>query len=112
MGFLTTFTVHNDDCDQITKHPEEFANEIYAACGHTYKRNNYVFRGVVIAQRSRHADDKTVYVHAGNTVCEMNAYSAETLELMRRNPKFFKEMLVEMEMQVKELKKKFKESQK
>ena len=109
MGYLTTFTVYNDDCDQITKNPKEFSEQIYNACCNpsiNYRSN--VFHGVVIPQKTRHADEHTIYVHAGNTVCEMNQYSETTKEIMNRSPKFFEEMLNLMEQNVKKLKKQFK----
>lgn len=112
MGYLTTLTIYNDECDQIKKNPEEFAEQVYEVCTNpsvNYRSN--VFHGIVIPQKTRHADDKTVYVHAGNTVCEMNPYSNTTKEIMERSPEFFKEMLELMEHNVKELKKQFKESQ-
>ena len=112
MGNLTTFTVYNDDCDQIAKHPKEFAEEIYIACYNPnigYRSN--VFNGVVIPQKTRHADDKTIYVHAGNTVCEMSPYSDTTKEIMKHSPKFFEEMLKLMEQNIKELKLQMKENE-
>lgn len=27
MGYLTTFTIYNDGCDLVKKHPEKFAEE-------------------------------------------------------------------------------------
>lgn len=110
MGFLTTFTVYNDDCDKITKNPKKFANEIYdVCCNPNIKLGRYVFDGVVIPQRTRHADDKCIYVHAGNTVCELNSYSNITKQIMKYNPEFFLEMLEFAEANIKQLKKEFKE---
>ena len=112
MGFLTTFTVYNDGCDQIKKHPKEFAETIYNACSErkteTYPLGNHC--NLITAQGTRHADEHTIYVHMGNTVCEMNSWSNYTKELMKRNPKFFEEMLRLMDNNVKDLKKQFKES--
>lgn len=110
MGFITTFSVYNDNCDQIIEKPKEFAKEIYNSCCNPsmgYRSN--VFNGVVIPQKTRHADDRTIYVHAGNTVCEMNPYSETTKDIMINSPRFFKEMLELMEANVKELKKQLKE---
>jgi hypothetical protein len=110
MGNLTTFTIYNDDCDLIKKVPKEFAEQIYlACCDPNINYRSTVFHGIVIPQKTRHADDKTVYVHAGNTVCEMNQYSQVTKEIMVNSPEFFKEMLILMEQNVKELKKQYKE---
>lgn len=60
-------------------------------------------------QKPRHADDHTVYIHMGNAVCEMNAYSEDTLKTMMQSPAFFEKMLKEMERQCKMLKKQFSE---
>jgi hypothetical protein len=111
MGELTTFTVYNDSCDQIIQNPKEFAEEIYNACRNSYiNYRRSIFYGAVILQKTRHADDRTIYVHAGNTVCEMNSDSDTTKELMTKNPRFFEEMLKLMEFNVIELKKQFNNS--
>ena len=112
MGYLTTFTIYNDGCDLVKKHPKEFAEIIYKACSQT-KPNSYPLGNhcnLIIAQGTRHADDYTIYVHAGNTVCEMNSYSEETKKIMMNHPKFFEKMLRLMERSVKELKKQYKDS--
>lgn len=103
MGYLTTFTVYNDDCDKIIDNPKEFANAIYSACcnPNTNYRTN-IFSGVVIPQKTRHADDKTIYIHAGNTVVELNPYSDITKELMENSPLFFEKCLNLMEQNLKE----------
>lgn len=70
MGYLTTITIYNDECDLIIKRPKEFAGEVYLAC--TNPNTNYrsnVFNGVVIPQRTLHGNDKMIYVHASNSVC-------------------------------------------
>lgn len=110
MGFLTTFTFRNDDSEELRNNPKKFGEAIYDAISnpHTNYRSN-VFHGCVIPQKPRHADDHTIYVHAGNTVVEMSQYSDTTKEIMQNSPKFFNEMLKEMEMNVKMLKKQFKE---
>jgi hypothetical protein len=114
MGYLTTFTIYNDGCDQILKYPKEFAEKIHTACCNTSKAYEFglgYHSNLVECQKARHADDKTVYVHAGNGLFEMNPYSKETESLMVNSPKFFEEMLSEMESRLKELKKQFKEKQ-
>lgn len=111
MGYLTTFTVYNDGCDLIKKHSKEFAETIYNACSNrksdSYPLGNHC--NLITAQGTKHADEHTIYVHAGNSVCEMNQWSNYTKDLMKRNPKFFKEMLDLMDCNVKELKKQYKE---
>lgn len=115
MGFLTTLTIYNDGIDLIKdpRYAQKFAEDVYyASLSHTCQTipvGN--FANLVNIQRTRHADDHTVYVHAGNCLTEMSAYSRETEALMRRNPKFFKKLLDEMRTQVRVLTKKYKEMQ-
>ena len=114
MGYLTTLTIYNDGVHLIKKKSKELCEKIYLAALDGRKVNtigHIDHVNLITVQKCRHADDHTIYVHMGNTLCEMNAYSKETLEIMKRNPEYFKNMLSEMEWQVKELKKKFKESQ-
>lgn len=110
MGFISTFSIYHDQVYDIKNNKIEFAEAIYNACANpsTNYRSN-VFHGCVIPQKARHTDDHTIYVHAGNTVVEMSHYSDTTKEIMKNSPKFFNEMLKEMEMNVKMLKKQFKE---
>ena len=109
MGYLTTFTVYNDNCDEIPKQPKGFAKEIYlACCNPNINYGSNVFYGIVIPQKTRHADDWTVYIHAGNTVCEMNRHSETTMKLMKNSPEFFEKKLNYMEQNLNELKKQFK----
>ena len=111
MGNLTTITIYNDGCHLIKEHPQEFAERVYEACSER-KRKSYPVGNhynLITAQGTKHADEHTIYVHAGNTVCEMNQWSDYTEDIMKRNPKFFKEMLDFMDSNVKELKKRYKE---
>jgi len=121
MGYLTTVTIYNDGADQLKKHPEELAEVLDNACLGVYTNglrghNGSVGLGnhanLITVQKPRHASVKTVYVHAGNTVVEMNPYDKDTAELLERNPEFFDELLQVMEQNVKRLKKMKKESQK
>lgn len=112
MGNLTTLTIYNDGIDQIKQHPQQFADKVYEAA--TSMKGPVSVRignhcNLVKVQKSRHADDSTVYVHMGNTVCEMSAYSDETLRVMMESPDFFEKMLKEMNQQVKILKKNLKQ---
>jgi hypothetical protein len=117
MGYLTTITIYNDGLDQIEKNPKEFTEKTCRACLGVYSRNDGSENSfgvgnhgnLVTVQAPRHMDDSTIYVHMGNTVCEMNAYSMRTSELMQHSTQFFDKMLKEMEEQVKLLKKRRKE---
>ena len=105
MGYLTTFTVYNDNCDEIPKNAKEFADMIYKAC------SSHQVTDLPIAntkcQKTRHANDKTFYAFAGNTLVEINYFAQDTIELMKANPEFFKEILNDMAYHVKELKKEY-----
>lgn len=111
MGFLTTFTIYNDDADLILKHPKEFSETIHKATSSNesreYPLGNHC--NFITAQKTRHMDDNTIYVHMGNTVVEMNNYSKDTDRIMKQHPEFFEKLLHEMEYQVKYLKKKYEE---
>lgn len=110
MGYLTTFTIYNDGIDTIKKNSVEFCNKLHYAVvsgsdqtfGHDY------FCNLVNVQKTRHADDHAMYIHMGNCVTRLNAFDRETEELMRRNPKFFKELLTFARNEVKTLEDKFK----
>lgn len=106
MGFLTTFTVHNDSIHRIEEDKEEFSNLVlYGANGLGGDCRTGNRTGYLKVHESRHADSHTCYVHMGNTVCEMDLYSEETKRLMRDNPDFFKKMLKHMKNTVRELEK-------
>lgn len=112
MGYLTTLTIYNDGLDQIQKNPEQFVKRLLEAANNTSGSSTLPvgnFGNLVKVQKTRHADDCTVYVHMGNTVCEMNAHSEETLKTMMQSKKFFKKMIAEMKNQVKMLTKQLKE---
>lgn len=112
MGFLTTITIRNDFLHEIEKNPEEFTQKVVAMCSRMKGDKERYWGSDIIPQFTRHADDDTVFVHMGNTVCEMNAYSKETLALMKSHPEFFQKMLKFMESEAKLMKKKFKEIKK
>jgi len=78
MGFITTFSVYNDGCDQLQKYPEEFAKIVYEGCLIGYAERigtNQVGLGnhanLITVQRTRHADSHTLYLHAGNIVTDL-----------------------------------------
>ena len=106
MGFLTTFTIYNDGADEITDNPEEFAKKIHHACmnDETGSIGLGSHANLIKHQRPRHSGDKTIYVHAGNTVVEMNPYSSVTEELKNKAPEFFDELIGDIEFYLKNLK--------
>jgi len=108
MGYLTTITISNDALDTIEKHRDEFMENLLRFCkSGGYSEAKYFSVGnhanPVVLQTPRHADNHTVYVHIGNTVVEMNPYSKETQEMVKRHPDFFDKVLKYMKMQVEDL---------
>ena len=107
MGFLTTVTFWNDRIHEIMENPKEVCERIYHAASGARSDDNFMGLGKI--HKLRHADDHTLYVHMGNTVCEMGPYSHETERIMRECPDFFMNMLDYIEGQVPELKRRFEE---
>lgn len=106
MGYLTTFTVYNDGSDLVEPNANEFAKKIKCACDN-YETTEIAlghFCNLVKAQKPRHADDNTVYVHMGNSVFEMNPYSEEAKKMFKINPEFFKRAVNFLEQRVEMLK--------
>jgi len=108
LGYLTTFTIYNDGINLVKENAQDFANKIHDAS--TEYRNDSCeiaigsFCNLVKVQKTRHADDHTVYVHMGNTILEMNPRSEETIKLAKRNPEFFKRLVEFLEEEIKKIK--------
>lgn len=115
MGFNTTIMFHNDAYDEFQKHPDQTVKNITMAMNGVRENRHHYGVGnhgnPMVIKRPRHADEETIYVHAGNTLCEMGVYSQETERLMIEHPEFFESMLKLMAYTVKELKNKYKEIQ-
>jgi ribosome-associated translation inhibitor RaiA len=109
MGFLTTFTIYNDDIDRISKNPKEFVEKLIDSTTNYLSSTFHVDGATIKAQGTRHSSETVIYVQSGNTTCLMNASNIETEQLMNNSPEFFEEMLNEMENQVIKLKAKYKE---
>jgi len=77
MGFLTTITFHNDAADEIEKHPKQVAKIVSDAQSRRQIDQGRDYDPVgnhcnpVVIQKPRHADDHTLYLHAGNTVIDV-----------------------------------------
>jgi len=108
MGYLTTFTIYNDGANGITKDPTQFADKIDTLIGTRQFEEFHTTTGVNgFVQQSRHADEKTIYVNAGNCVTEVNPYSKSFKELIKKNPDFARELVEFVEAEVVNLKKVF-----
>jgi ribosome-associated translation inhibitor RaiA len=77
MGYLTTITISNDAYGDIEKHQKEFTEGVLQAMNGTQinRGRDYFsvgsFANPVTLQKPRHADDTTLYMHAGNTVIDV-----------------------------------------
>lgn len=116
MGFNTVAFFSNDAADLFEKHPKETIDNLLDGMNggrKSYKGSYGVgnHANPMKVMKTRHADDSTVYVFMGNTLCEMQTYNEETENLMRNHPEFFKQMLNKMQQNATSLKKKFKEIQ-
>ena len=118
MGYLTTLNFLNDASDQYDKHPERLVEIISDAItnhkcsrngGHSYEEGIGNHANAITVQRSRHADDHTIYIHMGNCVSEVNPWSADTKDVLERFPDVFDQYVSFMDQQVKQLKKMKKE---
>ena len=82
MGYLTTITIYNDGAHTLKPNAEVLAEKLYNAClGVQRDQNrNYDSLGshanLLTLQKPRHADDHTLYLHAGNTVVDV--YDADS----------------------------------
>lgn len=104
MGYLTTITFRNDSCLSFKENKNALVEEILKALNGVQisKGHNYFSLGnevnPVIIQKPRHGDDKTLYLHAGNTVIDVNT-------ITNSNDKWFiDEAITQMEEQIKRLK--------
>ena len=111
MGYLTTVTVYNDGLDLLKKHPQDFCEKLYNAACEQEQTDFGVgyFANFANVQRSRHADDHTIYVHMGNTVTEVNAYSQDFKNIVNHHPEFAKSLVNFLESELESLKKAVKE---
>ena len=83
MGYLTTITFYNDAAHDLREHPKEVSKLIYDAQSGIQKNRGRDYDPIgshvnpVIIQRPRHADDNTLYLHAGNTVIDLAEADSE-----------------------------------
>jgi len=109
MGYLTTITIYNDGLHDIEENQEQFMKNLLEAIrkDETSEIGCGSFANVAKVQRSRHADNWAIYVHAGNTLTYMSAFSDESEHFNQVNPGFFRGMIDYLVDQSKALKSKF-----
>ena len=106
MGYLTTITFYNDAIEEFKKNPEQTIQMIYHAQIGVQRNRGRDYDPIgshanpVIIQRPRHADDHTLYLHAGNTVVDVQDAESDW-----EIDSFIKEMQYHIK-RLKELKKK------
>lgn len=94
MGYLTTFTIHNDHYHELKKDPQRFTKLVLEEGFHKAFYNNETVQldGISI-EPSRHADDRTLYLHWGNMVRPLNGYSKYFSDLVENNPKLAEDIV-------------------
>lgn len=107
MGYLTTITFRNDAYSTFKSHSKELIEEILRALNGSQVSAGYNYFSIgsevnpVILQKPRHMDDIILYLHAGNTVTDINSLSEST----ERNDWAIDQAISEMEYQIIRLKK-------
>lgn len=106
MGYLTTFTIYNDDLESIKKNPKDFTKAVYeAACQIKKPRYCGIAGAQIIPQSPRHSSDLTLYVHEGNHVYEPSLYNDEYLEWLKRSPKHHLDVIKQIKSKLSEIEK-------
>ena len=109
MGYLTTVTIYHDNLHDIEDNKEEFIDELVKTIlnGNGGEIGIGSSCNVAKVQKQRHADDWTIYVHAGNTVVELNPYNDKMISKMKSVPDFYDEMIKYLFIKAKELRQLF-----
>lgn len=122
MGFLTHVTIYNDALHAFESNPEQFAKAIFSGlrqANHTNRATDVSFHtknsgygGYICVEPSRHADDKTIFVHSGNSVFNLNPWNKDFQDLLERNPKYAAELVKVAESVLKQAKEALKKAKK
>lgn len=92
MGYLTTIIINNDAFHEFKERPMEFGQAIVSGVYKAQRDNKQIdvgfggYANYISVEPPRHADDHTVYVHAGNTVFNLNPWNDDFKELVKNNP--------------------------
>lgn len=108
MGQLATITFYCDNIHEIKNNKIGFADAVYNAISsggdlNVIKSKNFYMQAIV--QKVIHSDTTTVFVHCGNTVVAMDAYTNDTKNLAKEFPDFFDKILSYMKSEVTRLEK-------
>ena len=120
MGYLTTFTIYNDGVDLLDDKEKalKFVEELKDAAHGLQEKDISLgsFCNFCRVQKPRHADDRTIYVHAGNTVLNVDPYTTNKImdgnkvvderlmkSMYKRNKNYFKKILETIAQDTKEL---------
>ena len=115
MGTLTTITLHNDAQHVFEKYPEEFAKALFEGMHNAErsgKSEDIGFHGYcnyIQVNPPINADISHLYVHYGNTVTKVSAYSSEFKELCERCPDFVESLIEITKQQLERMKRTLKE---
>lgn len=107
MGYLTTITFRNDAYHEFSTNREDLIQEILDSLSGAQIARGYNYFSIgceanpVVLQKPRHADDTTLYLHAGNTVIDIS----ELNEYSDKNKWAINQAISEMEYHIKRLKK-------
>jgi len=118
MGYMTEFSILNDQVHSILDHPEEFTSAIYDACRETYHRsefdgqaedtyNVYPYQycsNFLTVSTAHHADDLRVYISRQNSFYVVSPWTDQYKRLAKRRPDLLDFDINELEAMVKGLK--------
>lgn len=114
MGYLTTITVYNDALGTFKEKPKEFAEAIFDGIDKAFRQGTAVsvpcesYANYISVQPSRHADDKTLYLHSGNCVFNLNSWNKDFENLAMKNTEWAEEAIEEAESILEEAKSRLK----
>ena len=105
MGYVTTFSIYNDECHKIKENPNEFAQAIYDGCCSVRKLTNIYYPLTVIHQQPKHLTECALYVSYMGHVCELSQCDKEYMIWLKCNPKSQLELLKRIKSQITDLEK-------
>jgi hypothetical protein len=106
MGYLTTFTIHNDGIDLIKEYPEEFCRKLHEASSSMAPQEFGIgyYANLVKVQRPRDSDDSTLYVHMDNELTEIRPLSTQFVDLIWKHPRLVDKIIIFLEIVLDDIK--------